>query len=128
MNKLQYRSSEAPTCWGVVDVPEVPNQKYFYRDITNIKMWKEDDLKYFDAYKQYNEALELALKNWIPIRVEDQEKVNWNLWYWFSHDENDIRQIGILTNPNYTTYQTVLSLILSTNLFIKQYILSLEER
>lgn len=80
MNKLQYRSSEAPTCWGIVNVPEVPNQKDFYRDITNIKMWKEDDLKYFDACKQYNGALELALKNWVPIRVEDQEKVKMLLW------------------------------------------------
>lgn len=71
MKKLKYVSSEAPTPWGMVKMPHLsvpalpPN--YPKEDIPRLQA---SDDRY----------MELALKSWIPIRIEDQEKVKSIIW------------------------------------------------
>lgn len=91
MNKLQYRSSEAPTPWGIVNVPERPFIKGLPQNcsincsITSCVCSNEKGIT-------YSEALELALKNWVPIRVEDQEKVSFKMLY--ETDESKLYDLG----------------------------------
>lgn len=76
MKKLQYRSSASPPCWGIVDVPETPTAKDFKEySVNGLSAYS-----YTIATKLFEEALELAKENWIPIRVEDQEEVTFALF------------------------------------------------